>query len=164
MVMSPPPPAPQPNPDRLLQLIFAYAPPLMVETALRFGVFDLLDRGPATLEQAVKSTGASERGLRAVLNALVGLELLAKDGQGRYSLTPESSAFLVTSRPGFLGGMFRHTVGEMLPRWSRLHEVVRTGHPATAVNEEGTGAAFFGKLVEDLFRMNYPAAHALAES
>ena len=51
---------------------------------------------------------ATERGLTAIMNALVGLAFLSKDQAGLYSLTPESSTFLVSTKPGFLGGLIRH--------------------------------------------------------
>src|SRR5262245_33738709 len=87
------------TPERLMQFAFGYAPPLILEAAVRHRVFDVLDVGPKTLEEVRAATGASARGLRAILNALVGLELLAKDAQGRYALTPESSQFLVSTKP-----------------------------------------------------------------
>jgi hypothetical protein len=80
------------TPERLVQFAFGFAPPLMLETAIRHGVFDLLDKGPKTIEQVSAATCASARGLRAVMNALVGLKLLAKDRVGRYALTPEKAA------------------------------------------------------------------------
>jgi ubiquinone/menaquinone biosynthesis C-methylase UbiE len=39
---------------------------------------------------------------------------------------------------------------------------VKTGKPATAVNQEGDGSAFFVDFVEDLFPVGYPSAKALA--
>ena len=113
--------------ERLMKFVFAYAPPLMVDTAVSLNLFDLLDAAPATVEQVSSKTGASERGLRILMNALVGLELLTKDAQGRYSLTPESETFLVKGKPGFLGGLFHHSAAEILPKWMQLNEVVLTG-------------------------------------
>ncbi|HEX6985735.1 MAG TPA: methyltransferase dimerization domain-containing protein, partial [Planctomycetaceae bacterium] len=127
------------TPERIMQLAWAYAPPLMVEAAIKHRVFDVLDAGPKALDQVAAETGASVRGLRAVMNALVGLQLLAKDADGRYSLTPESAAFLVSSKPGFQGGIFKHTSEQLMPKWLQLNEIVRTGRPATAVNREGDG-------------------------
>src|SRR5262249_45007323 len=125
-------------------------------------VFDVLDKGPATVEQLSSETGASVRGLRAVMNALVGLELLARDEQGRYSLTPESATYLVRGKPAYRGGMLIHTSSHLLPKWMQLTEIVRTGKPAASVNREDEGAAFFEQFVEDLFPFNYATAQTLA--
>ena len=88
-----------------MQLVWGYAPPLILEAAIRHRVFDVLDGGPKTADEVEDVTGASARGLSAVMNALVGLNFLTKDPQGRYALTPESAAFLVSTKPDFKGGM-----------------------------------------------------------
>jgi ubiquinone/menaquinone biosynthesis C-methylase UbiE len=51
---------------------------------------------------------------------------------------------------------------QLIPRWLHLSEIVKTGKPATAVNQEGDGSAFFVDFVEDLFPVGYPSAKALA--
>jgi SAM-dependent methyltransferase len=150
------------TPERIMQFMWGYAPPLILEAAVRHRVFDVLDKGPRTLEQLSTETGASVRGLRAVLNTLVGLELLARDGQGRYALTPESATYLVRGKPDYRGGMLMHTSSQLLPKWMQLTEIVRTGKPPASVNREGDGAAFFEKFVEDLFPFNHAAAQTLA--
>jgi hypothetical protein len=86
--------------ERLQELGFAYAPPLIISAAVSNKVFDTLESGAKTVEQLSKETGASVRGLCAIADALVGLELLKKDRQSRYSLTPESEAFLIRNKPG----------------------------------------------------------------
>ena len=78
------------TPERLQQFGFAYAPPLIISAAVNNKVFDALQNGAKTVEQVKKEIGASARGLRSIMDALVGLELLKKDRQSRYSLTPES--------------------------------------------------------------------------
>src|SRR5262249_25157408 len=140
-----------PTPERIMQFAFGYAPPLMIEAAVRHRVFDTLDQGPKTVEQVSAATGASARGLRMVMNALVGLGLLEKDEPDRYKLTPESATFLVSTKPSGLGGFFKHASTQLIPKWLNLTEVVRTGKPAMAVNQEGDGSAFFLQFVEDLF-------------
>src|SRR5881628_1532470 len=122
--------------ERLQQIGFAYAPPLIISAAVSNKVFDVLESGAKTIEQVSKQTGASQRGLRAIMNALVGLELLKKDRQKRYSLTPESAAFLVTGKPGSLAGMFGTIVPRLAAKWISLSDIVRNGQPVTAVNQE----------------------------
>src|SRR5215813_6862824 len=89
------------TPERLMQLSFAYAPPIIIGAACANKVFDSVADGPKTITEVKKATGASERGLRILMNALVGLELLRKEGE-KYALTPESEAFLITTKPGTL--------------------------------------------------------------
>jgi ubiquinone/menaquinone biosynthesis C-methylase UbiE len=96
------------------------------------------------------------------MNVLVGLNFLAKDGHGAYSLTPESETFLVSTKPGFLGGLIRHGSQHLMPKWLSLNQVVATGQPAAAVNQQDAGTDFFQEFVNDIFPLSYPAAKALA--
>jgi len=151
------------TPERLQQLGFAYAPPLIISAAVNNKVFDTLEAGPKTVEQVKKQTGASARGLRVIMDALVGLELLKKDRQSRYSLTAESEAFLVSEKPGTLAGFFGSILPVMISRWLRLTDTVRDGRPPVAVNQETEGTEFFSQLVETIIPMSYPAAQKLAD-
>jgi 3-hydroxy-5-methyl-1-naphthoate 3-O-methyltransferase len=151
------------TPERIMQMAWGYVPPLVLEAAIRHRVFDVLDGGPMDLEQVETATGASVRGLTAIMNALVGLEFLSRDAQGRYALTPESSAFLVSTKPTFQGGLIRHCSEHLIPRWLHINEVVASGNPVTPVNEEASGGAFFHEFVMDIFPMSYGAAACLAE-
>ncbi|HWE94657.1 MAG TPA: class I SAM-dependent methyltransferase [Tepidisphaeraceae bacterium] len=139
-----------------------YEPALILEAAVRVGVFDALDARPLTLDEAAAQTGASRRGLRALLNALVALELLDRNAD-RYALTAESAAYLVSGKPTYQGYMCKHVSGHLLPRWMRITEAVRTGLPSRSVNEQTDGSAFFREFVEDIFPMSYDAARALAD-
>ncbi|HEX3661767.1 MAG TPA: methyltransferase [Acidobacteriaceae bacterium] len=152
----------QVTPERIMQMAWGYAPPLILEAAIRHHVFDVLDSGPLNIWEVQKATGASARGLTAIMDALVGLNFLAKDEQGRFALTPESSAFLVSTKPGFQGGMIKHGSEQLIPRWLHLNEVVATGKPVSPVNQEASGGAFFHDFVLDIFPMSYPSAQALS--
>jgi 3-hydroxy-5-methyl-1-naphthoate 3-O-methyltransferase len=151
------------TPERLLQFGFGYAPPLIIGAAAANGVFDALANGAKTVEQVSAETGASVRGLRAVMNALIGLELLTKDDEGNYSLTPESEAFLVSGKPGTLAGFFPMSMRRLIPLWLKLDDVVRTGQPSEARNTEQPGTDFFQELVENIIPMSFGAANALAD-
>jgi ubiquinone/menaquinone biosynthesis C-methylase UbiE len=150
------------TPERIYQFAFAYAPPLVLEAAIRHHLFDVLDSGPKSLEEICEATGASRRGLSAILNFLVGFDFLRKQGE-RFALAPESAAFLVSTKPGFQGGLIRHTSEQLLPNWLKLTEVVATGRPAAAVNQQGPGSEFFQEFVNDIFPMSYHVAQELAQ-
>jgi ubiquinone/menaquinone biosynthesis C-methylase UbiE len=150
------------TPERITQFAWGYVPTFVLEAAIHHRVFDVLDAGPKTLKETATATGASERGLRAIMNALVGLNFLAKT-DGRYSLAPESAAFLVSTKPGFQGGILKHTSQQLVPKWLHLNEIVSAGKPAAAVNQEGAGSEFFQNFVVDIFPMSYPAAQVLAK-
>jgi hypothetical protein len=150
-----------PTPERLMQLAWSFAPPLILATALQYHVFDRLDPSPQTAGELAAQTGVSGRGLTMILNALVGFGLLHRAGS-RYALTPESAAFLVSSKPTYHGDFFRH-ISQLLSRWMQLPEVVRSGRPVTAANDEDQGAEFFAEFVESLFPLSFGAAQKLGE-
>src|SRR5947209_2655719 len=150
------------TPERIMQFAWGYAPCLAIEAAVRHRVFDILDKGPRTIQQLAAETGASERGLKAILNLLVAIQLLGQDGE-RYTLTPESAAFLVSSNPAYHGTFFAHISDDLLPKWLQLSEVVRTGKPAQKANVQAEGAEFFAQFVESIFPLSFPAANKLAE-
>ena len=59
------------TPERILQLAWGFAPPLVLESAIRHRIFDVLNEGPRTLQEIQAETGVSERGLSAIVNFLV---------------------------------------------------------------------------------------------
>src|SRR5581483_9765504 len=153
-------PANSPTPERLMQMAWGYSAPLIIEAAVENNVFDLLADSPKTIPALAKSSGASVRGLTAILNALVGFQLLKRSG-ARYSLTPESAAFLVSNQPGSLAKFFRHVSTMLIPHWLHLGKSVKTGNPSLPVNNQSRGAEFFAEFVESLFPLSYPAARML---
>ncbi|MGB0065359.1 MAG: methyltransferase [Terracidiphilus sp.] len=154
--------APAVTPERIYQLLWSYVPPLALEAAVRHRVFDVLDNGPMPLHAISRATGTSVRGLEAILNLLAGLGFLSKNGD-QYALTPESAAFLVSTKPSFQGGLLRHMSSQLMPKFLDLSDVVASGKPAFAVNRQQTGAEFFAEFVADLLPMNYAAAQELAK-
>jgi len=152
------------TPERIGQLAWSYAPPLIIAAAVQHKLFDAIDAGgPQTAAEIARRANISVRGTRAIANALISIDLLAKDAQDRYSLTPESATFLVTTKPSFQGGIFKHLDTQLVSKWLKLTEIVRTGKPAQSVNDQSTGAEFFQRFVEDIFPMSYGAAQALAD-
>ena len=160
------------TPEKLMQLEAGFEPPLIIGAAVQHRVFDLLVTAPKIPEQVASESGASLRGIRAVMNALIGLKLLTKDGAGRYTLTPESEKFLVRGKPQFVGDQLReiqdkwHAAAETgrWRMWLDINDVVRTGKPSAPVNLEQHGGAYFKGFVEALFPTNYRAAQTLAKA
>ncbi len=151
-----------PTPQRIMEMTWGFAPPLILEAAIRNRIFDVLDKQPLTLDDLARETNSHPRGLRAICNALVGLQFLAKQGD-HYSLTPESAAFLVSTKPAFAGGILRHASSQLIPSWLKLAEITQTGAPPTHVDQQSEGAEFFAQFVEDIFNMSARPAQALAD-
>lgn len=150
------------TPQRIMQMAWGFAAPFILESAVRFQLFDALDGAPKTADELADAVGGSVRGIRAIANALVGLEFLKKEGD-RYALTPESAAFLVTTKLGYQGAFLKHISSQLVPAWMHLPQIVRTGTPSEAVNEQGHGSEFFAEFVEAIYPMSAAAAQALAD-
>jgi ubiquinone/menaquinone biosynthesis C-methylase UbiE len=150
------------SPERIMQFAWGYAPTLAIEAAVRHGIFDLLDKEPQTAAQVAAKTKTSLRGVKAILDVLVSLQLLQRKGE-RFGLTAESAAFLVAGKPSYFGMLFRHISSQLMPSWLQLTEVVRSGRPAAKVNDQKQGARFFAEFVESIFPLSFPAASALGQ-
>ena len=129
----------QVTPERLMELGFAYAPPLIISAAVRNNIFNTLENRSKTPEEIAKETGASLRALRILMNALVGLDLLRKDRRQKYSLTPESAQFLLSDKPATQAGFFATVLPQLVSKWLSLTDAVRNGQPVAAVNERALG-------------------------
>ncbi|HEX6564056.1 MAG TPA: methyltransferase [Chthoniobacterales bacterium] len=155
-----------PSPARIVELTWGFAPLLILKSALDHGVFDSLDKAPKNMQELCEETGASGRGLRAIVNSLVGLRFLSKQGEDRFYLTPESATFLVSSRPEFHGDIIAHAVENRLPRWLGISEVVAKGcvHSNRDVTEPETKGDYFAQWVDALFPISYAGARSLADA
>lgn len=133
-----------------------------LRTGVELDVFGPLAGGAKTAEQVADEIGANSRGVELLLDALVGLELLAR-AEGRYRLTDVADLYLVPSSSLFLGPYLKLTEG-LHERWQGLTEVTRTGKPATEVNVDQTAEEFFPSLAATLFATNYATAHMVADA
>lgn len=152
------------SPSRLLAFSFGFAPPAIIEAGIRLGIFDLLDNGPKFADDLATAIGAQPRGIRLVLNALVGLDLLTKDQHGRYALTVESAEYLVSGKPTFHGAFFLLIANPMFSEWTKLCEIVRDGRSVNLINVEQSGTKFFQQFVEHIFPIHVAGAQRLAEN
>ena len=152
------------RPDRIMEMIWGYAPPLILATAVHAKVFDSLEAGPKSVEELAQASGNSVRGLRSIMNALVGFNFLAKHSDGHYGLTPESAAYLVSGKQGYLGKFVEFSALSMMQTWLPLPEIVRTGKPNVAINQQDSGESFFQELVEPIFGMSYPATQVAGKA
>lgn len=150
-----------PDPAFLMSLSFSFANQQILRTAVELDLFTQIDNGDHTVAELAKACSASERGIRMLADALVGLKVLDKNGN-RYFLTDAPKTFLSRNSNAFMGGWVLHT-DEIKEAWSHLTEAVQTGHPWRRVETEQDGAGFFARFVESLFVMNVPGATAAAK-
>jgi len=153
-----------PTPERIAQMAWGFAPAHALSSAVELRLFTHIAEGRTTFSDLRAATGASERGLAMLLNAMVGLGFLTRSGDGAsatYGLAPDAAAFLVEGRPSFYGGFVQLAASQLSQSWSGLSDSVRTGKPASTVDKPEDGAALWDVLVEAIFPLSYASALAL---
>jgi SAM-dependent methyltransferase len=127
-----PPLAPKP----IMELATAFQRSRPLLTAFELGLFTALNDEARTSGHTAAVLGTEPRATDRLMNALVALGLLEKR-DGQFSNSPLAAKYLVKGRPEYMGGL-GHT-NHLWDTWSRMTEVVRTGHPAglAATNDRG---------------------------
>ena len=147
--------------QKLTQLHFTFAPSRILTAALQLQVFSHIAAGNKTAPEIAHAAGASERGMRMLLDALVGFELLGKTN-GQYTLPPATAQYLVRQSPDYVGLI--HENDDLWNAWSHLTDAVRTGKPVRAVNQKERAEDFFPTVVRGLHVTNRELARRLAEA
>ncbi len=115
------------TPRTLMELATAFQRSRPLLTAFELGVFTALNDEARTSEETAAALGTDARATDRLMNALVALGVLEKEG-GRFRNTTVAASHLVKGRPDYLGGL-GHT-NHLWDSWSRLTDVVRSGHAA----------------------------------
>ncbi|MCL5674257.1 MAG: methyltransferase domain-containing protein [Candidatus Omnitrophica bacterium] len=144
------------SPGKILDMGWDFARVRTLTTAVELDIFGHIYRGNHTTEKVSSAANTNPRATEMLLNALVGLELLKKNN-GQYQLTDDTAEFLVSEKPGFLGGMLKHMM-DLHENWGHLTECVKTGKPYESVDVQKKAEDFFPSMVKGLFNMNYQAS------
>lgn len=149
------------TPEVLLQMSFSFAPSRVLSAGLQLAVFSHIAAGKKSVAEIAQAAGASERGMRMLLDALVSLQLLAREGDG-YALTPMSAEYLVRDGENYIGAMMESDM--TWEAWGQLANVVRTGKPPRRVEDQEVAEQFFAVLVRSLHVMNREPSRRAAEA
>lgn len=153
---------PTASPLMLMDTAWGFTRTQVLKTGVELDIFTQIEKGHTNSKALAQAIGASERGVRILLNALVGLKVLEKGG-AQYQLTEGARLFLSKSSPAYMGEWLLH-VNQLMPAWAHLTEVVRSGVPPQKVEGDGDRGEFFSRLVAGLFTMNAPGAQAAAKA
>ncbi len=119
-------PSAKPDPKNVLALLFAFRLSKTMFDAVSLGVFDALEERPQSAAALAERLGANADALERLLDACVGLKLLAKKG-ANYANTPEASAYLCRQSPDRLTGYINYSNDVMWSMWAHLKEAVLEG-------------------------------------
>lgn len=118
------------TPADILRLGNAFCDAKALLTGVELGLFTALSDGPATLEEVRTTLGLHGRGLWDLLNLLVALGLLKRDGQ-HYRNTESAQRYLVRGQQSYIGGFLERSNRNLYPAYGRLADALRTGQPQT---------------------------------
>jgi hypothetical protein len=109
------------------RLAVAFRMSRILGVAVELGIPEFLARHPHTPTQLAADTNTHEPSLRRMLRAMVAMEVLAEDGDGRFSLTPLGEEL----RADRLGPFARFMDGDLdWQSWQHLDHSIKTGERA----------------------------------
>jgi O-methyltransferase domain/Dimerisation domain len=157
------------TPDRLFSIGTGYRRAKVLLVAVELGVFTVLDGQPRAAPDLGRMLGINARAASDFFDALVALDLLRRDDEGRYANTVEANLYLNRNKRDYLGGMFNQFNTREYETWSRLGDALRTGKPQIG----STSPEHFATIYDDPERFrtfvsamtagSLPAAKAIAE-
>jgi ubiquinone/menaquinone biosynthesis C-methylase UbiE len=154
------------RPERIQAHAWAFASSRTLASALELSLFTRIARGSVTAAELSRATGASARGMSMLLDALVAMDLVEREGSGpaaRHALAPDADALLVEGKEGYVGDAVLVHDRLIRPNWDRLTECIRSGEPAAAADRPEEGDALWQELVGALFAVNRSAAETAAQ-
>ncbi|MDZ4184986.1 MAG: methyltransferase [Desulfuromonadales bacterium] len=123
------------NPAELLKLSGGYWSACALHAGVKLDLFS----HSGTIAELARATACDVRGLAMLLNALVALGLLDKEGE-HYAPTVFSAEYLARSSPRYLGYIILHH-HHLMAGWSRLDEAVQSGAPLRSpISHAGSAA------------------------
>lgn len=118
------------NPGRLLGLSGAYWQTCALHAGVKLGLFTALGGHARSPEQIAAIIDADTRAVAMLMNALVAMALLKKEGD-QYVNTNESRLFLDESSETYQGHIILHH-HQLMASWADLDKAVQTGRPVRA--------------------------------
>jgi ubiquinone/menaquinone biosynthesis C-methylase UbiE len=115
-----------PNPDLIYDLFGGVFKPQFIRIALQLDVFTPLAENLATAEQVAQACGCNTTGMKALLDYLCAVQLLACENS-RYSLTLDAATFLVRGRKAYAGDMLLDYTDPAM--YASIAQSIRTGQP-----------------------------------
>ncbi len=113
--------------DLIDQYEGGYRQSQVMMTAVRLGLFDAVEKGVRLVPALAAAMETDERATRILCDALVGMELLVRDGD-EYQNTAPTREQLLRDVPGSRVDMVLHGAG-LYATWGELYDVVKTGKP-----------------------------------
>ena len=142
------------TPDHIMQIGMGFWASKVLMSAVELGVFTYLADTSKTGREIESALGLHPRGTYDLLDTLVALGLLARDGNGsagRYSNTAETAAFLDRESSQYIGGVLEMANARLYRFWADLTPALKTGQPQNEIKH--SGRPVFDELYADPKRL-----------
>jgi hypothetical protein len=142
------------TPDHIMQIGMGFWASKVLMSAVELGVFTYLANTSKTAHEIESALDLHPRGTFDLLDTLVALGLLARDGSGaagRYSNTAGTAAFLDRKSPRYIGGMLEMANARLYRFWADLTPALKTGQPQNEIKH--SGRPMFDELYADPKRL-----------
>jgi hypothetical protein len=113
----------------VFRLATAYWASQAIYVAAKLGVAEVLSEGPRSDDEIARATGTNSKSLARLTRALVALDVLAVDDDGRFRLTG-IGAPLQSGVPGSMRSMILTLGEEHYQAWGKLIDSIKTDKPA----------------------------------
>ncbi len=136
------------TPEKILKMASAFQPVCVLAAAVDLEIFNTIHGRSLTAAMVATQLGTDLRATTVLLDALVALNLLAKD-RDSYAVPDHVADALTTSGSQTVLPMVLHQAN-CLRRWAQLPQVVKSGQPAerqpSIRGEEADNASFIGAM------------------
>ena len=151
-----------PSPVLIFETMNAYQRSAALRSGIELGVFTAIGAGATTAAEIGRKCEAAERGVRILCDYLTVAGFLTKTN-GRYGLTQDSSFFLDSRSPAYIGGAVRFLNGEHSVRsFRQLTESVRRGGTVLEDHSMQADNPIWVDFAEGMYTLMTPAAEATA--
>lgn len=130
-------------------------------TAVKLEVFSVLEGRAKNAEEVAEQIGADGRALMLLLNALVAMRVLTKEGD-RFANTETARRYLVKHTPQYVGHLLLLHDAEW-NNWGKLEETVRTGRSPVSRHVFETDPELGGNVLSVLHRIGQQSGPELAK-
>lgn len=130
-------------------------------TAVKLDLFSAVGERGRAASEAAERIGADTHALELLMNALVAIGLLTKEGD-RFANAPIAQTYLVKSDPKFVGHLLLLHDAEW-DNWGRLEEAVRTGRSPVTRHVFETDPELAANVLAVLHRIGQQSGPGLAQ-
>lgn len=149
------------TPQFILRHIHGYWASAIFVAAIDHGIFDHLEAGATTADALAAKASLSRRSTQALLDALMGLELLQKVGDG-YVCSADASRYLVRGKPDYIGG-YATIVKSTWRDWETFSAAIAAGKPVHSQESHNPSNTFWEDLVPAIAPLAFIPARATAD-